>query len=310
MSAELIAAIGAVIVSIGGTLFNYYKLKDDQKTWEQEHRISIEKKVLFKRLKKRHKLYHKIFTLLGYVRDIEYPIEHHQEISQNKEKLKQIADDILVELYGESGLFMEYTTRSLILKTYQISYKYTKGEATLPELIDSYYYARRAIRMDLEFDDTNVKTNKDNIIEVTSSEAKRKEDLMKKEKIWTRKDILAHSARPGYPNKIVSMTMLNETVNMWQEVGIKSILCLLSNEEIKMYYQIINGDLISFYKSKGFHVHHISVTDFQTPPLTKEEIFKVDSIYQNIKKPFIIHCGAGEDRTGQATEYLLDKYNL
>ena len=70
ISNEILTIGSAIGISIIGALFNYYKLKDDQKTWEQEQKISIEKKLLFKRLNKRHKLYSKIFKLLGYIRDI------------------------------------------------------------------------------------------------------------------------------------------------------------------------------------------------------------------------------------------------
>ena len=311
MSAELIAATTAVIVSVGGTLFNYYKLKDEQKTWEQEHRISIEKKLLFRRIKKRHQTYSTIFSLLGYIRDIEYPPEHHQEVSNNKDELQKVADEILKELYGEAGLFMEYSTRSFILRTYQTSYKFIKDEVSLDELIDSFYYSRRAIRKDLEFDDVKGSTNKDDIVEVTSSKSIHKSISAKEEeKIWSIENYIAHSSRPGYPNKIVSLATLNKTIQIWKNAGIKSILCLLSTEEMENYYKIIQGDLIKFYKSKGFIVHHISVTDFQTPPLSNKELLQIDDIYTELEKPFIVHCGAGEDRTGQAISYLKDKYNL
>ncbi|MEA3498218.1 MAG: hypothetical protein U9R16_04080, partial [Campylobacterota bacterium] len=135
MNLEIIIALGAVAVSMAGAIFNYYKLKDDQNTWEQTQKISIEKKLLFKKLKKRYKIYHKIFKLLGYIRDIEYPKNHHEEIPNSKDKLSEVADALLNELYGKSGLLMEYKTRSLILKTYQTSYKYINDEVSLSELI-------------------------------------------------------------------------------------------------------------------------------------------------------------------------------
>lgn len=307
MSIELAVALGAIIVSMAGAIFNYYKLKDDQNTWEQEQKISIEKKLLFKRLKKRHKCYSNIFTLLGYIRDIEYPKEHHQDIKKNKKQLKKIADKILLELYGKSGLFMEYKTRSLILKTYQISYKYANNEATLEELIDSYYYSRRAIRDDLEFDDSSGNISKDNIFDATTKNAK--ELMVKKEqdKVWAKKNVLAMSARPGYPNKNVTLTTLNKVVKEWKELKIKSIICLLSDKEMQTYYKIIDGNLIQFYIDNGFEVFHISVDDFQTPPLNNNQLTLLNTEYLKMKQPLLVHCGAGEDRTGQAVEVLLNK---
>jgi len=307
MSLEFIAALSAIFVSIAGGIFNYYKLKDDQKTWEQEQKISIEKKLLFKRLKKRHKLYHKIFKLLGYIRDIEYPIEHHQNISKNKNKLAKVADSILIELYGKSGLFMEYKTRSLILKTYQTSYRYINNEVTLEELIDSYYYARRAIRHDLEFDDSKGNVAKDDILEVTASDAKEKNMKKEKEKVWVINNVLARSSRPGYPDKVVNLSILNKTITHWKSLGIKSIICLLSNEEIKMYYKVINSDLIKFYKDNGFIVYHINVIDFQSPPLNSSQLEEILIQYKKMEKPLLIHCGAGEDRTGVSIDYILSQ---
>ena len=87
MSIEIIAAGSAILVSIIGVIFNYYKLKGDEKTWEQNQEIDLNKKVFFKTLKKRRKLYSRIFELLGAVRDIDYPKEHYIELNNNKEKL-------------------------------------------------------------------------------------------------------------------------------------------------------------------------------------------------------------------------------
>ena len=61
MTAEMIISLGAIVVSFSGAIFNYYKLKDDQKTWEQEQQILMDKKILFKTLKKRHKYYRQRF---------------------------------------------------------------------------------------------------------------------------------------------------------------------------------------------------------------------------------------------------------
>ena len=162
MSIELITAVSAVIISFAGAILNYYKLKDAQKTWEHEQKISMEKTLLLKRLDKRYELYSKTFKLLGSVMDIEYPEKHHREIENNKKQVVETADLLLEELYGEAGLFMEYETRSLILKTYQASHKYANNELSLNKLIDSYYIARRHLRKDLEFDDSSgPKTSKD-----------------------------------------------------------------------------------------------------------------------------------------------------
>jgi len=306
---EMMIAIGAVLVSFGGAIFNFYKLTDDQKTWEHEQKISMEKALLFKKLNKRYSLYAKTFKLLGTVRDIEYPIEHHLDLENNKQQVIATADLLLDELYGEAGMFMEYKTRSQILKTYQNSYKYVKGEVSLSELIDSYYIARRYLREDLEFDDNKGTKKSQDILKNQKKEIM--EEKQKNEKsIWAKKNILAHSSRPGYPNKNVSFQVMKDTVNEWKKLGIQSIICLLSNEEIEMYYKSINCDLISFYKKEGFEVFHISIPDYEKPPVNDENLKLIDSQYKHLKQPILIHCGAGQDRTGQTRDFLIDKYNI
>lgn len=300
----MIIAIGALIVSFVGAGFNYYKLKDDQKTWEQEQKISIEKKILFRTLKKRHKSYKKIFKLLGEVRDIDYPKEHYEFLEKDKQHLIKIADLILIELYAEAGLFMSYETRSTILKTYQASYRYANNEISLNELIDSYYISRRFIRQDLEFDDAKSSQTAKKILQTSVHNISDSDDKLK----WVKKDILAYSARPGYPNKVVSKKILNETINTWKASGIKTIICLLSDEEINEYYEVINYDLISFYEKHQFEVFHLSIIDFQKPAISNEQLTILDNYYSNAKKPVIIHCGAGEDRTGRLVSYIEDKY--
>lgn len=306
MTIELITAVSAIIISFAGAILNYYKLRDAQKTWEHEQKISMEKTLLLKKLDKRYGLYAKTFKLLGSVLDIEYPEEHHRDIENNRQHVIKTADLLLEELYGEAGLFMEYETRSLILKTYQASHRYANNELSLDKLIDSYYLARRQIRKDLEFDDaSSSKTSKDILKD------KKLEKLEQKQKeendIWARKDYLARSARPGYPNKSVSLSTLKETVNRWKSLKIQSIICLLSDEEISMYYKSINSDLISFYKEKGFDVLHISIKDYQNPPINDNDLTVIYNQYKKMQHPVLVHCGAGQDRTGLAVEFIMDE---
>ncbi len=304
MTIELMTAVGALVVSFGGTILGYYKLRSTQKTWEHEQKISMEKTLLMKRLEKRYALYHKTFKLLGTVRDIEYPKEHHANIQKNKQQLIATADALLEELYGEAGLFMEYETRSLILKTYQASYRFAKDNLPLSELIDSYYKARRYLRKDLEFDDSSdTQTAKDILKDTKSQQIEQKQK--KENSIWAKKNILAQSARPGYPNKTVPAKVVSQTIQEWKDLGIKSIICLLSDEEIQTYYTSIKDDLITFYEKAGFNVLHVSIEDYQIPPVNNTNLTLIQNQYKQMQAPVLIHCGAGQDRTGQVIESLL-----
>lgn len=305
MSIEIIAAGSAVLVSIIGVIFNYYKLKDDEKTWNQTQEIDLNKKVFFKTLKKRRKLYGKVFDLLGKVRDIDYPKEHYEEVRKNKEKLKENADLILKELYGEAGLFMSYETRSIILKVYQNSYRFAEDKIRLNDLIDSYYLGRRALRKDLEFDDSKSAQSSEKIIKTIVKKTHIDESDFK----WKIPNKLAYSPRPGYPKKSVDRNTLNATVKFWKQQGIRSIISLLSDDEIDEYYDEIDGKLIDFYKKNGFYVYHISIDDFQKPPINQQQIQEILSHESFLKKPLLVHCGAGLDRSGHLVEALADKYD-
>ncbi len=300
MKIELITATGALIVSVASVFFNYYKHKRDYKKWEKEKSISLHKDIYLKVIDKRYGLYAKIFQLLGEVRDIDYPFEHYKILEKDKKHLKNIADLILTELYGEAGLFMSYETRSIILKVYQNSYRYADDKIKLNVLIDSYYIARRALRKDLELDDTKSAQSSKKILDSSNNN-----DFLHNNIKWAKMNFLAFSARPGYPNKIVSVKVFNDTLEKWKGEGIKSIICLLSKKEINEYYESIKYNLVDFYKKKGFNAYCIYVKDFQKPPLSNDEVKKVQYEYNKMLKPVLIHCGAGEDRSGYAVEMLL-----
>jgi hypothetical protein len=305
MTIQILTAIAAVSVSLLGSIVGYYKLRSTQKSWEHGQKISIEKELLFEKLKKRHLLYSKTFKLLGEVRDIEYPPNHYIELENNKQKLITIADKLLDELYGEAGLFMEYETRTAILKAYQNSYKYANEEIILSDLVDSYYLARRFLRKDLEFDDTVASKSITDILKDKKTEIK-ESHIMKEKSFWAIKGVLAQSSRPGYPNKMVTSKTLKSTVEEWQKKNIKSVICLLSNKEINEYYRNINGGLLAYYKTKNINVIHIPVEDFLSPALSDENLETILSNYKALPKPILIHCGAGEDRTGSAIHTICE----
>jgi len=306
MKIEIITAIGAVTVSLVGTLISYYKLRDSQKSWEHGQKISIEKELFFEKLKKRYTLYAQTFNLLGKVRDIEYPQEHYIELENHKKELIQVADKILDELYGEAGLFMEYETRNAILKAYQMSYRYANNEILLNDLVDSYYIARRFLRKDLEFDDYAASKSISDILKDKKTETE-ESSKMKEKSFWAIKNILAQSSRPGYPNKTVTSQVLKATVNKWKSSGIKSIICLLSEKELYEYYRNINGGLLMYYTTQGFEVIHIPVDDFLSPPIDKDNIEEILKKFETLNKPVLVHCGAGEDRTGSAIHSISER---
>ena len=88
-----------------------------------------------------------------------------------------------------------------------------------------------------------------------------------------------------------------------RDLGIKSIICLLSSDQLPFYDQVPGG-LIAFYRAAGFTVEHIPAIDHERPPLTTDHLRQVWSAYQTLPKPVLVHCSAGKDRTGLAIDHI------
>lgn len=85
---------------------------------------------------------------------------------------------------------------------------------------------------------------------------------------------------------------------------IKSILCLLSHEQLDEFYGANGIQLFEIYRQQGFAVGHVPVPDYQMPPLSSADLAMIQKALTELPKPWLIHCSAGIDRTGAAVEYI------
>ena len=85
---------------------------------------------------------------------------------------------------------------------------------------------------------------------------------------------------------------------------IKSILCLLSQEQLDEFYGLLGIQLLDLYRKQGFVVGHAPVPDYQMPPLASSDLAVIEKTLASLPQPWLIHCSAGIDRTGAAIKHI------
>ena len=87
-------------------------------------------------------------------------------------------------------------------------------------------------------------------------------------------------------------------------MGIRSIICFLSEDQLPFYSGLPSG-LIQYYRDAGFNVAHIPEEDYTSRPLSEGKAALAAAAFENLEKPVLVHCSAGIARTGVAIEAIL-----
>jgi len=126
---------------------------------------------------------------------------------------------------------------------------------------------------------------------------------------WVIPGQLARSHRPGRSTEGDGQARLTE-VQAWVEhiraAGIRSIICLLGQDQLCLYGCLEDG-LLGFYRSSGFELEHVDVEDAGWPPLQPADVERVWQAFLHLPKPVLVHCSAGLWRTGHAVEVILSR---
>ena len=115
---------------------------------------------------------------------------------------------------------------------------------------------------------------------------------------------LGRASRPGSDSGAAN---LGPAVDRWVKTvrahGIRSVICLLSQEELDRYAHLPGG-LLGRYEQLGLEARSIPVPADRTPVLTGEDRRALVEFYKDLPKPVLVHCSAGIYRSGAAVRYL------
>ena len=121
---------------------------------------------------------------------------------------------------------------------------------------------------------------------------------------WAITNQLACSPRPGAASLPAQAAEVNAWLKKVKGMGIRSIICLLSTQELYECYLFAGMDLLKLYNEAGMEVAHYPITDSLTRRQESEILPEIGKFYDRAPKACLVHCNAGINRTGTVIKHL------
>ena len=122
---------------------------------------------------------------------------------------------------------------------------------------------------------------------------------------WVIKGELAYAQRPGSGLSIVPGKTVDRWLEQVRQLRFKSLIVMLSGDEMASYYPHLGQPLIDYYKDAGFEARSVATQDrdgiVSLPVLRK----RVQAAFKALPKPVLIHCNAGLERSQFAIRAVL-----
>jgi hypothetical protein len=130
---------------------------------------------------------------------------------------------------------------------------------------------------------------------------------------WAVTNQLARRGRPGYAGQ-AHIHVHREPVDKWiselNPFGIKSIICVLDEDLLKLYADLPGG-LLSYFQENGLIVEHIPLPDSQWPPplgfYYSKGFKRVFRAVKQLPKPVLLLCNTGWDADEEELEEEFDE---
>jgi protein-tyrosine phosphatase len=117
-------------------------------------------------------------------------------------------------------------------------------------------------------------------------------------------DTLFAANRPAYGHGAVNPKAVAQWLAAAKSVGIKTMICLLEDDDLSLYASLHPAGLLGVYRDAGFQVIHHPMQADSHSPMWSETLDEIACDFRKVPKPVLIHGDAGIVRTGCVLAHL------